>query len=90
MSFLQYPRLIGPIQRGTQDWKIFYGLRTAAERTNSYSQEVIDEGKTPRLRGLKAFTFAEAIRTLGHLLRKAINFILNVTYTLGRLHPLRL
>ena len=89
MSFLQHPRLIGPIQRGTRDWNIFYGLRTASERTNSYSQEVIDEGKPPRFRGLKAFTFAEAIRTLGHLLRKAMNFILNATYTLGRLHPLR-
>ncbi len=89
MSFHRYPRLIGPIQRGTQKWSDLYSLRTASERTNSYSQEVVDEGKSLKLRGLKAFTFAEAMRTLGHLLRKALSFILNVTCTLGRLHPMR-
>jgi hypothetical protein len=89
MSFKDYPRLIGPIRRGSDDWQIFYGLRTASERTNSYSQEVIEEGRRLRLRGIKAFSFAGAIGALTQLLRRALNFVLDVTYTLGRLHPLR-
>jgi len=31
MSFHEYPRLIGPIQRGTENWKILYAARTASE-----------------------------------------------------------
>ena len=89
MSSEEYPRLIGPVQRGTQTWKTLYGLRTASERTNSYDQEVIDNGRRQRVRGLKAFRFCGAIRTLAQLLRRALNFVLDVTYTLGRLMPLR-
>jgi hypothetical protein len=85
MSFAQYPRLIGPIQRGTEAWKILYAARTASERTNSYDQEVIDNGRPLKLRGLKAFRFAGAIRTVAHLLRRALQFVLDVTYTLGKL-----
>ena len=88
MSFDDHPRLIGPVQRGTSGWSILYGLRTASERTNSYAQEVIEEGQRPRLRGLKAFKYAGVMATLGQLLRKAMNFILDVTYTTGRLYPL--
>ena len=87
MSFTEYPRLIGPIQRGTEDWSSLYAARTASERTNSYDQEVIDHGRPPKLRGLKAFRFAGAIRTVAHLLRRALTFILDVTYTLGKLQP---
>jgi len=87
MSFNEYPRLIGPIQRGTEDWKILYAARTASERTNSYDQEVILKGRPPRLRGLKAFSFSGAIRALAQLLRRALNFVLDVTYTLGKLLP---
>jgi hypothetical protein len=87
MSFHQYPRLIGPIQRGTADWNTLYAARTASERTNSYAQEVIDRGHPPKLRGLRAFRFFGAIRTLAHLLRRALTFILDVTYTLGTLQP---
>jgi len=85
MSFTQYPRLIGPLQRGTEDWKLLYAARTASERTNSYDQEVIDNGRPPKLRGLKAFRFWGAIRTVAHLLRRALQFVLDVTYTLGKL-----
>ena len=85
MSFTEYPRLIGPIQRGTEAWKILYAARTASERTNSYDQEVIDNGHPPKLRGLKAFRFAGAMRTVAHLLRRALQFVLDVTYTLGKL-----
>lgn len=85
MSCANYPRLIGPIQRGTEGWTILYAARTASERTNSYDQEVLDKGRPPKLRGLKAFRFSGAIRTLAQLLRRAFNFVLDVTYTLGKL-----
>jgi hypothetical protein len=87
MSFAEYPRLIGPIQRGTETWKTLYAARTASERTNSYDQEVIDHGRPPKLRGLQAFRFLGAIRTVAHLLRRALQFILDVTYSLGKLPP---
>lgn len=89
MSFRDHPRLIGPIQRGSQRWRKLYGMRSASERTNSYDQEVIAKGSAIKMRGLAAFSFAGAIRTLGQLLRRACNFVLDATYTLGRLHPLR-
>jgi hypothetical protein len=89
MSFHDHPRLIGPIERGSQQWRNFYGMRSASERTNSYDQEVIAKGSAVKMRGLAAFSFAGAIRTLGQLLRRACNFVLDATYTLGRLHPLR-
>jgi hypothetical protein len=85
MSFHEYPRLIGPIQRGTQEWKLLYAARTASERTNSYAQEVLDHGRPPKLRGLRAFRFAGAIRTVAQLLCRALQFVLDVTYTLGKL-----
>ena len=89
MSFRDHPRLIGPIERGSQSWHTFYGMRSASERTNGYDQEVIAKGSAVKMRGLSAFSFAGAIRTLGQLLRRACNFVLDATYTLGRLHPLR-
>jgi len=87
MSFADYPRLIGPIQRGAQAWESLYDARSASERTNSYDQEVILKGRPPRLRGMKAFSFSGAIRTLAQLLRRALNFVLDVTYTLGKPLP---
>jgi hypothetical protein len=84
MAFKDYPRLIGPIQRGTPAWHHLYAARTASERTNSYDQEVIANGRPLRMRGLNAFRFAGAIRTLAQLLRRALHFVLDVTYTLGR------
>jgi len=84
MSFKDHPRLIGPIQRGTPAWQRLYGARSASERTNSYDQEVIGKAHPLRMRGLKAFRFAGAIRTLAQLLRRALNFVLDVTYTQGK------
>ena len=84
MTFTDHPRLIGPIQRGTATWQRFYGARTASERTNSYDQEVIANGRPLRMRGLEALRFAGAIRTLAQLLRRALNFVLDVTYTLDK------
>ena len=68
MTFQDHPRLIGPIQRGTKAWQRLYGARSASERTNSYDQEVIANAHPLRMRGLKAFRFAGAIRTLAQLL----------------------
>jgi len=81
MSFKDHPRLIGPIQRGSKAWHDLYGARSASERTNSYDQEVVAKAHPLRMRGLKAFRFAGAIRTLAQLLRRALNFVLDVTYT---------
>jgi hypothetical protein len=84
MSFKDHPRLIGPMQRGTPAWQRLYAARSASERTNSYNQEVIAKTHPLRMRGLKAFRFAGAIRTLAQLLRRAVNFVLDVTYTLSQ------
>jgi hypothetical protein len=84
MSFKEHPRLIGPIQRGSKAWHDLYGARSSSERTNSYDQEVVGNAHPLRMRGLKAFRFAGAIRTLGQLLRRALNFVLDATYTLGK------
>jgi hypothetical protein len=84
MTFKGHPRLIGPIQRGTPAWQRLYAARSASERTNSYDQEGIANAHPLRMRGLKAFRFAGAIRTLAQLLRRALNFVLDVTSTLGK------
>jgi hypothetical protein len=79
MTFTEHPRLMGPIQRGTPAWQRLYAARSASERTNSDDHEVIAHAHPLRMRGLKAFRFAGAIRTLAQLLRRALNFILDVT-----------
>jgi hypothetical protein len=84
MSFKDHPRLIGPIQRGSQAWKQLYAARSASERTNSYNQEVIARAHPLRMRGLKALRFAGAMRTLAQLLRRALTFVLDATYTLSK------
>jgi len=84
MSFKDHPRLIGPIQRGSKAWHDLYGARSSSERTNSYDQEVVGNAHPLRMRGLKALRFAGAIRTLAQLLRRALNFVLDVTYTRGK------
>ena len=84
MRFKEHPRLIGPIQRGSKAWQCLYGARSASERTNSYDQEVVCQAHPLRMRGLKAFRFAGSIRALAQLLRRALNFVLDVTYTLGK------
>ena len=84
MRFTDHPRLIGPIQRGSKAWQGLYQLRSSSERTNSYDQEVVGKAHPLRMRGLKAFRFAGAIRTLAQLLRRALTLVLDVTYTLGK------
>ena len=84
MTFKDHPRLIGSIQRGPSAWQRLYAARTASERTNGYDQEVIANGRPLRMRGLQAFRFAGAIRTLAQLLRRALNFVLDVTSMLAQ------
>lgn len=85
MHLRDHPRLIGPIPRGSQAWQELYQARSASERTNSYDQEVVAQAHPLRMRGLKAFRFAGAMRTLAQLLRRALNFVLDVTYTQGKM-----
>lgn len=75
------PRLSGPLQRGPPAWQRLYGARSASERTNSDDQEVIAKAHPLRMRGLKAFRCAGAIRTLAQLVRRALHFVLDVTST---------
>jgi len=85
MRFKDHPRLIGPIQRGSKAWYDLYKARSSSERTNSYDQEVVGKAHPLRMRGLKAFGFAGAIRVLAQLLRRALSFVLDATYTQGKL-----
>lgn len=80
MRFEDHPRLIGPMQRASKAWQDFYTSRSSSEHTTSYDQEVVGKAHPLRMRGLKAFRFAGAIRTLAQLLRRALNFVLDVTY----------
>lgn len=89
MPFAEHPRLVGPVQRGTSVWRILYNARSASERVNSYDQEVVAQEKRPKIRGLAAFKFAGAIRTLGQLLVRSINFVLNATHTVEGLVPIK-
>jgi hypothetical protein len=84
LTFKDHPRLIGPSQRGTPAWQRLYAARRASERTNSDDQEVIANAPPLRMRGLKAFRFAGAIRTLAQLLRRALHFVLDVTSPLSK------
>jgi hypothetical protein len=84
-----HPRLMGPMPRGTPAWQRLYAARTARERTNSYAQAVIANGRPRRMRGLNAFRVAGAIRTLAQLLRRALNFVRDVTATRGRLQAVQ-
>ena len=85
MRFKDHPRLIGSIQRGSKAWDHLYQARSSSERTNSYDQEGVGNAHPLRMRGLKAFRFAGAIRTLAQLLRRALNLVLDVTYTHGQM-----
>jgi hypothetical protein len=84
MRCKDHPRLIGPIQRGSTAWHHLYGARSSSERTNSYDQEVVAQAHPLRMRGLKAFRFAGAIRTFAQLLRRTLHVVLDVTSTLGK------
>lgn len=53
----------------------------SAYGTDTYEKPIPE---SLRMRGLKAFRFAGAIRTLAQLLRRALNFVLDVTYTQGK------
>jgi hypothetical protein len=52
MSFRDHPRLIGPMERGSQQWRNLYAKRSASECTNSCDQEVVAKGSAVKMRGL--------------------------------------
>ena len=58
-------------------------------RLHNFIIEQIDNGRPPKLRGLQAFRFSGAMRTLAQLLRRACTFVLDATYTLGKLQTVR-
>ena len=59
-------------------------VRKSVDTSNSYNQEGIAKTHPLRMRGRKAFRFAGAIRTLAQLVRRALNFGLDATYTLSQ------
>jgi hypothetical protein len=89
MTLREHPRRIGPVQRGTSARHHLWAARPASERATSSDQEVITHGRPPQLRGLRAFRFAGAIRTLAQLLRRALHVVREVTSTLGRRLPVQ-
>ena len=70
--------------RGSKAWHDLYGARSSSERTHSYAQEVVSQARPLRMRGLKAFRLAGAIRALAQLVRRALNVVLDVTSTLDK------
>jgi hypothetical protein len=67
------------------DWKTLDAPRTSSERTTHYDHEVIANGHLPKFRWLQVFRFSAVIRTVGHMLRRALQFVLDVTSPLGKL-----
>jgi transposase len=71
--FYVYPdkelRLIGPVPRGTNEWKLNYNNRTAAERANS---ELKGEHKLDnlRVRGLKNVTIHACLSIVAQVLKR--------------------
>ena len=73
------PRLIGPMQRGTPVWPRLSAARSASERPHSATPEGSAKAHPLRMRGLKAFRCAGAMRTLAQLGRRALHFVLDAT-----------
>jgi hypothetical protein len=71
MAVDAYPRLLGPLPRGTAAWKLLEAARPTSERTNSNDQAVRDQGHPPKWRGRQDVRFWGAIRTVAQLWRRA-------------------
>ncbi len=84
MFIADQPRLVAEVVRGTPERKKVAGLRSPSESINSYLQTCAAL-KAPRLRGNKAFFARSHLSTLGTLLRKVTDFILDCTRLLQRL-----
>jgi hypothetical protein len=84
MSIADYPRLVAEIIRGTPERAKVKGLRSPSESVNSYAQHCTGL-KAPRVRGNDAFFARAHLSLLGLLLRKVVDFIVDMTNLLRRI-----
>jgi hypothetical protein len=83
MPIADHPRLVAEIIRGTPEREKVEGLRSPSESVNSYAQQCTGL-EAPRVRGDKAFFARAHLSLLGLLLRKVVDFILDMTNLLHR------
>jgi hypothetical protein len=86
MPIADHPRLVAEVVRGTPERKKVEGLRSSSESINSYAQ-ICTNLKAPRLRGDNAFFARAQLSILSVLLRKVVDFILDMSRLAGRLAP---
>jgi hypothetical protein len=78
MSIEEHPRLVVEVPRGTEQFQLLRNLRSGSERFNSQGK---DDGRleTPRLMGEHAFGVRANLGTMTVLLKKTLEFILEMT-----------
>jgi hypothetical protein len=84
MAIADHPRLVAEIIRGTPEREKVKGLRSPSESINSYAQHYTSL-KAPRVRGDEAFFARAHLSLLGLLLRKVVDFIVDMTNLLQRI-----
>ena len=84
MPIADHPRLVAEAIRGTPERKKVEGLRSPSESINSYAQHCTGL-KAPRVRGDEAFFARTHLSLLGLLLRKVVDFIVDMTDLLHRI-----
>jgi hypothetical protein len=84
MPIADHPRLVAEAIRGTPERKKVEGLRSPSESINSYAQHCTGL-KAPRVRGDEAFFARAHLSLLGLLLRKVVDFIVDMTDLLHRI-----
>ena len=84
MSISDHPRLMAEIIRGTPEREKVEGLRSPSESVNSYAQHCTGL-QAPPVRGDHAFFARAHLSLLGLLLRKVVDFILDMTDLLRRI-----
>lgn len=84
MAISDHPRLVTEIIRGTPERKKINGLRSPSESVNSYAQHCTGL-KAPRVRGNEAFFARAHLSLLGLLLRKVVDFILDMADLMYRI-----
>jgi hypothetical protein len=84
MVIADRPRLVAEIVRGTPERERVKGLRSPSESINSYAQHCSGL-KAPPVRGDEAFFARAHLSLLGLLLRKVVDFIVDMTDLLRRI-----
>jgi hypothetical protein len=84
MRIADLPRLVAEVVRGTPEREKVEGLRSPSESVNSFTQTCCGL-KAPRLRGDDAFFARAHLSILATLLRKAADFIQDMTRLVKRL-----